>query len=262
MNVGPLLDGKTVVISGVGPGMGQQLAKLCAEQGAKLVLGARSAEFLNKVLGEVEALGAEAIAVPTDVADPAACKALIQAAVDRFGGIDGLVNSAYRHEVGLFAESDLQAWRKAFDVTFWGALELMQAAIPHLEKSKGAIVNVSTLSTRIPTVGLGGYGIPKAALDMATRQLATELGGRGIRVNGALMGWMDGEPMRHGFDDRAKARGKTPEQWTAELNAMIPLGRMPTDEECARSVVFFLSEWAAPVTGALLMVNGGQYTNP
>ncbi|WP_232476269.1 SDR family oxidoreductase [Flavisphingomonas formosensis] len=254
------LDGKVVVISGVGPGLGRTLALQCAERGAKLVLGARSAGLLDQLAVEIVEAGGEALAVPTDVADPQACARLIDAAVNRFGGIDGLVNSAFRFEIGRFEGADLASWRDAMNVTCFGALELAQAAVPHLRaRGGGSIVNVSTLSTRIPTDGAGGYGIAKAALDMATRQLATELGPYGIRVNATLMGWMDGEPLRQGFAGRAEARGMTVEALMTELTASIPLRRIPTDTECARSVIFFLSDDASPITGALLNVNGGQY---
>jgi len=109
------------------------------------------------------------------------------------------------------------------------------------------------------TVGAGGYNIAKAALDMATRQLAQELGPSGVRVNGTLMGWMDGEPLRQGFAARAQARGVTQAALTQELMAAIPLRRIPTDEDCAGAVIFLLSDLSAAMTGALLHVNGGQH---
>jgi len=94
---------------------------------------------------------------------------------------------------------------------------------------------------------------------MATRQLAQELGPSGIRVNGALMGWMAGEPLRQGFAARATARGMAAEQLERELAAAIPLRRIPTDDECAGAVLFLLTDLARAVTGVLLDVNGGQF---
>ena len=242
--------------------LGRKLALRCADEGARLTLGSRSLEFLESVAAEVRAAGGEAIAVPTDVSKAEDCRNLIDAAVNAYGGINGLVNSAYKFETGAFETADLDSWRTAMDVSCFGALQLAQYALPHLRERRGAIVNVGTISTRVGTPGAGGYTIPKAALDMATRQIAFEVGPSGVRVNGALMGWMDGEPMRKGFAGRAEARGLSPEQLEADLTKVIPLGRLPTDEECAGAVLFLLSDLSSAMTGALIHVNGGQYMVP
>lgn len=254
------LRDKVVVISGVGRGLGQTLALQCAQQGARVVLGARSADVIESIAAEIRTEGGQVVAIPTDVSKPADCQNLIAAAEKHFGGLDGLVNSAFRFETGLFETADLNAWRAAMDVTCFGALALAQAAVPLLRRrGGGSIVNVSTSATRVFTNGVGGYAIPKAALEMATRILAQELGPAAIRVNATLMGWMDGEPMKQGFAARAKARGVTEEALTVELTAAIPLRRMVTDSECARAVIFFLSDQSSAITGALLNVNGGMF---
>jgi len=254
-----LLEGRTVIISGVGPGLGRKLALRCAAEGARLVLAARSADFIEGVAQEIADAGGEALAVPTNVSDPAACRHLVDAAVERFGAIDGLVNSAFRFEADRFEAADLGRWREAMEIACFGGLEIAQAALPHLAARCGCIVNVSTIGTRLGTDGSGGYNIAKGALNTATRQLAQELGPRGIRVNGALMGWMAGEPLRKGFAARAAARGLAPEVLERELTATIPLRRIPTDDECAGAVLFLLSDLSSAITGALLDVNGGQF---
>lgn len=259
---GPLLQGRSVIISGVGPGLGRKLALRCAEEGAKLTLGARSADFLESVAREVRDAGGEAIAVAADVSKAQDCRNLIDAAMAAYGGIHGLVNSAYKFETGAFETADLDSWRAAMDISCFGALRLAQYALPHLRDRRGSIVNVGTVSTRMSTPGGGGYTIAKAALDMATRQIAFEAGPGGVRVNGALMGWMDGEPLRQNFAARAQARGVTPAQLEAELTKAIPLGRLPRDEECAGAILFLLSDLSSAMTGALIHVNGGQYMAP
>src|SRR4051812_14610942 len=106
-----ILQDKVVIISGVGPGMGVKLAKGAAEEGACVVLGARSADYLEDVARGIRDAGGQALAVPTDVTDPGACRRIADAAVEKFGRIDGLVNSAYR--IGTFApfeEADLADW--------------------------------------------------------------------------------------------------------------------------------------------------------
>lgn len=254
-----LLAGRTIIISGVGPGLGRKLALQCTQQGARVILGARSAAFLDKVTDEITSAGGKALAVACDVTKDADCRALIEAGVARFGGVDGLVNSAFRMTVGLFEDADLDDWRAAMEVNCFGALRLIQQALPHLHRSRGNIVNVSTIGTRVTNPAAGGYNMSKAALDQATRQLAGELGPSGIRVNGALMGWMDGEPLQGSFDARAQLRGVTPDQLRAELTAALPLRRFATDDECAGAVIFLLSDLSAAMTGALIHVNGGQF---
>ncbi|GAD49817.1 putative oxidoreductase [Caenibius tardaugens NBRC 16725] len=258
MGTGMLAD-QVIVISGVGPGLGRKLALQCAEQGARLVLGARSGDFIASVAEEIVRNGEQAHAVPTDVSKAADCDHLITESVARFGRIDGLVNSAFRFETSRFEEADLGRWREAMDVACFGSLKLAQAALPHLKASRGSIVNVSTIGSRIGTEGSGGYNLSKAALNMATRQLARELGPDGIRVNGALMGWMAGEPLKQGFAARAAARGISPDVLERELMDTIPLRRIPTDDECAGAVIFLLSGLASACTGVLLDVNGGMF---
>lgn len=254
-----LLRGRAILISGVGPGLGRKLALQCAAQGARLALAARSAPFLDAVAAEVADAGGEAVAISADVADPAACRDLVARAADALGALDGLVNSAFRFTADRFEDADLADWRQAMDIACFGGLEIAQAALPWLKASRGSIVNVSTIGTRLGTDGSGGYNIAKAALNMATRQLAVELGPHGIRVNGALMGWMAGEPLRQGFAARAAARGISPERLEADLAWAIPLRRIPTDDECAGAVIFLLSDMASAITGTLLDVNGGQH---
>lgn len=140
---------------------------------------------------------------------------------------------------------------------------MAQAAIPHLKKAGGgSIVNVSTMETRKNRAGEGAYAIPKAALEMATRQMAFELGKYKIRVNSTLMGWMWGVPVENALKGFAEQSG-TPLQTIIDgVVTQIPLGEIPTDDDCAKSVVFFLSDYSNVVTGAALNVNGGEYMSP
>jgi NAD(P)-dependent dehydrogenase (short-subunit alcohol dehydrogenase family) len=258
-----LLKDKVVVISGVGPGLGRKLTLLAVGEGAKVAIGCRSVAFLEGLADEVTALGGEVVSSPTDVKDVAQCRRLVEAAVEKFGRIDGLVNSAYQYAPAPFEEADLEVWAGAMDVTCFGALRMAQAAIPHLKAAGGgSIVNVSTMETRKNRAGEGAYAIPKAALEMATRQMAFELGKYKIRVNSTLMGWMWGVPVENALKGFAAASGAAVEDITAGVITQIPLGEMPTDDECAKSVLFFLSDYSKVVTGALLNVNGGEYMSP
>ena len=255
-----LLKDKAIIITGVGPGMGRKLALLASAEGARVAVSARSESFVAEVVSEIETAGGMAIGVPTDVADMGQCERLAAAALVAFGRIDGLVNSAYRHKGFIsFDDGDLDEWIANMNVTHFGALRMVKAVLPAMKRQKsGVIVNVSTKSSVKMVPGEGDYGTAKAALNAATRQLATELGQFGIRVNVARMGWMWGLPVENALKRRAEAQGVTLEEIKADVARRIPLGRIPTDEECARAVIFLLSEYASVITGAALDVNGGE----
>jgi len=257
-----ILDGKTVIITGVGPGMGRAMAIGAALEGAKVALCARSESFLAEVLAQIDRQGGRGIAIPTDVTSTTDCERVVKETLDTYGCIDGIVNSAYFHPPWSAVESaNLEDFSRAFDVNCLGALRMVRAALPGMKaRRSGSIVNVSTLATRKPMNGEGAYAIAKAALGQATRQLAVELGEFGIRVNQALMGWMMGVPLRRYFDgipDRSAAVA-------AQQNVVsrIPLARIPADADCARVVYFLLSDYSSEMTGAALDVNGGEWVSP
>jgi NAD(P)-dependent dehydrogenase (short-subunit alcohol dehydrogenase family) len=255
-----ILEGKTIVITGIGPGMGRKLALAAAAQGANVALAARSGDFLARVQEEIAASGGHAIPVPTDVSRMDQCENLIAETVEAFGRVDGVVNSAYYHpDWSDFEGADLDQWARAYDVACMGALRTIRAALPHMKKQGGgAIVNISTLATRKPMIGEGGYAIAKAALGQVTRQLAVELGRYGIRVNQTVMGWMMGAPVQ-GYIDSMVAAGRKESDVVGEITARIPLGRIPPDQDCAKAVLFLLSDQASEITGASLEVNGGEW---
>ena len=256
-----LLKDKVVIITGVGPGMGRSLALLAAGEGAKVAVSARSEAFVREVVAEIESAGGTAIGVPTDVADDAQCDGLAAATLEAFGRIDGLVNSAYYFkDFTAFEAGKIADWQASMNVTLFGALRMIHAVIPAMKRQGGgAIVNIGTKSATKAVIGHGDYGTAKSALNAATRQLATELGKYGIRVNIARMGWMWGAPVEGALRQRAEAQGITMEKMIANVASGIPLGRIPTDEECAKTVIFLLSDYASAVTGAALDVNGGEY---
>jgi NAD(P)-dependent dehydrogenase (short-subunit alcohol dehydrogenase family) len=254
-----MLDGEVVVVSGVGAGLGAKLAARAAAEGAKVVMAARSSQVMDQVAKEAAAAGGEAVAVPCDVRKPEDVARVAETAVERFGAITGLVNSAYSHPGfhDLLATPDKQL-RRSMDIIVHGALEMTRAVVPHMTGG-GSIVNVGTMSTRKPMRGEGGYAVAKAAMGCATQYLALELGERGIRVNQAVLGWLDGPGVRFYLKMTADQRGSTEQEVYDEIASRNPLGRIPTDEACAGAILFLLSRFASEVTGAVLDVNGGEH---
>ncbi|WP_101759948.1 SDR family oxidoreductase [Oceanicoccus sp. KOV_DT_Chl] len=258
-----LLQDKVVIVSGIGPGLGIELAVQAAAQGAKLVVAARTASKLDDAEKAVAALGlnTELIKVPTDISDREQCKNLVSQAVAKYGRVDALINSAYNP--GSFEpieRANLDGWRAALDVNLFGTMNLTLEAIPQMkEQGGGAIVMVNTMVTRQPLATQGGYGASKAALSSATAHLATELGQYNIRVNSTYMGWMWGPPVEGYFDMMAKHTGADKQAMIADVEKNIPLGKIPDDADCAKAVIFLASDYACAITGAQLDVNGGEH---
>jgi NAD(P)-dependent dehydrogenase (short-subunit alcohol dehydrogenase family) len=254
-----LLENKVVMIQGVGPGLGQQLALGAAREGADVALAARTESVLEEVADRVRALGRRAVAVPTDIADRGQCQRLVARTIEELGRVDALINSAMIHAQGEFESADLDAWRRVMDVNCFGYLNVTQAVVPHMKKQGGgAIVMVNTMSSKDPLLGTGAYATSKGAVAAATRALAKELAPHGIRVNQVYIGWMWGPPVQGMLALGAKAQGISVQEIKAGIEKDIPLGRMPEDRECANAVLFLASDLASVIVGASIDVNGGQ----
>ena len=248
-----LLDGKTCVVSGVGPGMGQATAKALAREGGRVFLAARSKDVLDRVAGEI---GDQAVVFPTDITDRAQCDALVEAA----GRIDVLVNSAFKPDVFQpFVRVDLEEYRSIFEVNVFGTLQLTQAAIPAMKEHGGSIVFVNSMVVRKGGNLQTGYAASKGALMGAAKSLALELGRYRIRVNSVVPGWMLGPSVDMYLDFQSQKRGVTREDILGELGALNPLGEIPTQEACAEAVVFLASDLSAAMTGQAVDVNGGEH---
>jgi len=255
-----LLSGKVCVVSGVGPGLGRQAARALAAHGADLVLAARRQSTLDDVLAEVADIGARAITVPTNITDPEACARLMAAATEAFGGVDVLVNNAFRFDAfQSFEDVDLAIWRKIMDTNLFGSLQMTRAALPSMrERGGGSVVMVASMVARQPQPVQGGYAISKGALLTATRVLAYELGPSKVRVNAVVPGWMAGPSVDIYIEMTSTGRGVPAQVVVDELNARVPLGRIPSDEDVAGSIVYLASDLSSAMTGQALDTNGGE----
>jgi len=182
-----LLNDTVVLITGSSKGLGRALAHAYTDAGARVVINARGAGALEATRQELEAKGAEVLAVVADATQPAEIARLVQAARERFGRIDVLVNNAGilgpspRPNLAEFAAADLA---ELFRANVTGPLLVTQAVLPHLlAQGRGVIINVTSDAGQSGFAGWGGYGATKAALELITESLAAELEGTGIRVN-------------------------------------------------------------------------------
>jgi NAD(P)-dependent dehydrogenase (short-subunit alcohol dehydrogenase family) len=256
-----LFKDKVVIVSGIGPGLGVELARIAAQEGAKVAIGARTESFLEQTAKEIEAAGGQVLSKRCDISKNDDCKAFAQAVVDKWGRIDALVNNAARTTpFTSFEEADFDGWREIHAVNLFGSLQMAQACLPAMKKQgKGYIVNVSSMAHRKPLPNQGGYASAKSGLEGAGRHMALELGKYGIRVNTARMGWMDGPPVTNYLSSIAKDTGVTLKDVQAPIVKNIPLGTMPDDADCARGVLMLCTHWADAISGAVVDINGGEY---
>jgi NAD(P)-dependent dehydrogenase (short-subunit alcohol dehydrogenase family) len=256
-----LLEDRVVIVSGIGPGMGRDIAVACAREGAHVVLAARSSANLDPVAAEVQALGRAALAVPADIAKADDCKRVVDAAIAELGRVHILVNNAFKGGVEPEIEQvGMDYWRQVFDVNVFGSMQLSQLVIPHMKaQGGGSIVFINSMSMRIIEPGMGGYAASKGALMIAAQTLAKEVGKYKIRVNSVVPGYIWSDKLAGFFHYLAKQQHRTYEDVHADITSRTALRHIPTSEEIADAVVFFASDLSRAITGQALDVNGGHF---
>jgi NAD(P)-dependent dehydrogenase (short-subunit alcohol dehydrogenase family) len=243
---GNRFEGRVAVVTGAARGMGRVIAERFAAEGARVVVADVDEPAARAV---AEGLG-EAIAVRADVGDPAAVEALARAAIDRFGGVDVLVNNAGILRSTRAADIDPAEWDHMLRVNLTGAFLCARALYPALRASgRGRIVNVASMAGRA-TSTLGGvhYTTAKAGVLGLSRHLAREWAPDGITVNAISPGIVD-TPM---------VRDNTTDERLASVIASIPFGRLANPSEIAALVAFLASDEAAYMTGANVDIHGGE----
>ncbi|MCV7350313.1 SDR family oxidoreductase [Mycobacterium parmense] len=255
-----MLDQKVVIISGVGPGLGTTLAHRCASEGADLVLAARTVERLEELAKQVNDTGRKALAVRADITDDEEVAYLVETTMATYGKADVLVNNAFRvPSMKPLAATSFQHIRDAIELSALGALRLIQAFTPALERSHGSIVNVNSMVLRHSQAKYGAYKMAKSALLSMSQSLATELGEKGIRVNSVAPGYIWGDTLKGYFEHQAGKYGTTMDQIYQATAANSDLKRLPTEDEVASAILFLASDLSSGITGQTLDVNCGEY---
>jgi 3-oxoacyl-[acyl-carrier protein] reductase len=243
------IAGKAALVTGASKGIGFAVAEGLAAEGVRLVVSARDSDALHQAAERLRALGTDVHALPADVSDARAVKALIQRTKELVGDPDILVSNAGGPPAGKPSEVDDQAWQQGFELTLMSAVRLARALAPAMrERSWGRIVNVTSLSVKQPVLNLTLSNAFRSGVTAFARTLASELAEHGVTVNNVAPGYTATERLDELFgDDYARAR----------LMSTIPAKRFATAQEVAAAAVFLCSQQAAYVTGQTILVDGG-----
>jgi meso-butanediol dehydrogenase/(S,S)-butanediol dehydrogenase/diacetyl reductase len=240
------LDGRVAVVTGGGTGIGAATARRLADEGARVIVCGRRKAPLEAVAAELAAAEARVV----DVTDERAFSELLADTAKRHGRLDSLVNNAYGMAAGMLAETSTADWHATFRATLDSAFFGLRAALAVMSARKaGSIVNVSSTAGHAGSAGIGAYASAKAALENLTRTAAVEAAPHGVRVNSVAPGVIATEGTLAAF---AEPNAK------AAMQRAIPLGRFGKPEEIAAAIAFLVSDDASFVTGACLIVDGGQ----
>ena len=245
-----------VLVTGAASGIGRatclRLARDAHALGKKAQVAAvdipTATPGLDSLAKELTGLGAEILPLHADMADPAAPAPAVAAAVERFGGLDGLVSNAGINRPGRLVDYAVDDWDRMFAVNTRATWLLAKAAYPALKASRGAIVAVASMSGSNAHAGLGAYGPSKAAVISLVKVLAQEMGRDGVRVNSISPGMVRTGMTAAVYADAGIA---------AERNGLVPLGRVATPEDMADVIAFLLGRDARYVNGHDLVVDGG-----
>ena len=293
------LEGKVALVAGGGQGIGEGIALCLAEEGADLAIADIHGKNAGMVAGKAEAMGRKALALQADLTDEKQIAKVVQDTVDTFGRIDILVNNVG----GVISDTAMKAWSRRgqsvderypgfldFDAKMWDGyfalnlkshVMLSQAVAPHfIKQHDGNIINISSVSGRLPEPGHMPYGAMKTADISITWSLARALAPYNVRVNCICPGhvytplWDKGATARFNEVKQAAANGKklpydvpleeieklTPREFwlTYQVKPITPLGREQTARDMGRAVVFFVSDDAKNITGQTLHVDGGM----
>lgn len=243
------LHDRVYLLTGATGGLGLATAHALVADGARVVISSRSQESVDRTVAE---LGDLAIGVAVDNADPTAPDQLIRAARDTFGRLDGALISVGGPPAGPILDRTEDEWRSAFETVFLGAIRLAVTIAEELGEG-GSIAFVLSTSAKAPIPDLGISNGLRPGLAMAAKNLADELGPRGIRVNGLLPGRIDTDRVR-----QLDAQTDDPEATRATIEQSIPLRRYGKPEEFGDVAAFLLSPAAGFLSGVMIPVDGGM----
>jgi 3-oxoacyl-[acyl-carrier protein] reductase len=243
------LENRVAVVTGASQGIGKDCAVALAEHGADLVLLARSAEKIEALAEEIRTMGRRALAIHTDVTNPAQIKTAVERTIVEFGRIDILVNNAGVTRDGLMMRMKREDWETVITTNLTSVFLCTQAVMPYMLRARyGRVINITSVMGQSGGPGVTNYAASKAGIIGLTKSLAREIASRNVTVNAVAPGYID-TAMTQVLDEKLRQ----------EMVGMVPLKRVGTGRDVAVGVVFLASEEAGYITGHVLNINGGLY---
>lgn len=244
------LKNKVAIVTGASKGIGEAIAIAYAAQGASVVINSRKQDELDTVAARIKSSGGECIGIAANTSDAAALKMLVENCVEKYGGIDIVVNNAAANPAfGPVVQTEGWAYDKIMNVNVKAPFELCKLAYPHLkQRGGGSVINMSSIAGERPDSGLGIYSVSKAALNMLTKVMAKEWGRDNIRVNAICPGLIKTKFSQALWED---------ENVYKKFMKMVPMGRMGTVDEIAALALFLASDASAYCTGTMFFADGG-----
>jgi 3-oxoacyl-[acyl-carrier protein] reductase len=244
------LKGKVAVVTGASKGIGAEIARQLAAEGAAVVVNySSSREGADRVVAEITGKDGRAVAVQANVASKEDIERLFSQTVKTFGRVDIVVNNAGIYEFAAIEEVTEEHFHKQFNVNVLGLLLASKEAVKHFGPNGGSIINISSVASTSAPPQTSVYSGTKGAVDAVTRSLAQELGARNIRVNSINPGMVETEGLR--------AAGIPESDFRKQTESQTPLGRIGQPREVAPFAVFLASDDAAWITGESFRVSGG-----
>ena len=247
------LKDKVAIVTGGSEGIGKATARQLAREGVRVAICARRAEVLQRAVEELKQAG-EVIGIQADVSSTQDVQRLVDEVAARFGRIDILVNNAGTSAANRFEEIGDAAWNADLELKLHGAIRTTRAALPHLKREGGRIINITTPGGKAPPAGSLPTSVSRAAGIALTKALSKELAEHGILVNTVCVGLIKSAQQERG----AAGRGLSPDDYYQKLGKSVPLQRVGEAEEVANVITFLASAAASYVTGTSINVDGGS----
>ena len=259
-----ILQNSTVMVIGVGPGLGSSCAAAALRDGANVIAVARNVVRLTAAAAELDPTGERILVAGADMMDQASLDAAVSAGVERFGGLDAVINvAAMDATTGPFADLDDDMLRKVLEINALGAVHVVRSVTPTFAANEqgGSVVLIGSQASLKPVAAIPqvAYAAAKSAVLAMARDMAAELGPQGIRVNTVVPTWMWGPNVKMYCQWKASERGITAEEVRDEIAQGMALRTMPTDADVAEAAVFFASDRSRMITGQRLLVNAGEF---